>query len=587
MTGDLILDFAGVLAWLVSAYKSAGFVFGVIAGFFSVVCIGQKLEEAESWELYLVPAAIGVILGPVLHFGLPFLVEKHLGEVSLSLVFLYVWVTGAVIGLALGFHFFRVWQPKVVAWRERITQRSDQERDKKTDVRTVRNRLPETPELFNVLDHYQPGFITVGLDKAGHPVRVPIKQWTGSHIQLAGTTGAGKGVAAQMALSQAVLEGEAVIALDPKNDEWAPHALYAAALHANVPYHFVDLRDGQPMQINPLIGASRAELKEMFLAAFSLGEKGGDADFYRLNDRKAAGAVAEFMARQENPSFSGCYRDVQNLPEVKAAAGFWGAYEEMAELESINARSVGVDLAKVIEQGGVVYVVGSMRNSPVMKAQRMLMIRLVQICEKRDRMEKPRSVCVFLDELKYHLSKPAMEIFGAARDKGLHALVAHQSLSDLRDVPADLDADAVVGSVIENTAIKLIYRLQDPDTAEWIAKRSGIKLVDEEVRHIARNVAQSEIMDDDRMIRQSETYLVDTNMLMNLPERVAVLFSDVLPHFIGTSPVPVNKDRAAISVESFQVSNEPGKKASPRQSAVSGGEEALSNNPLEIDFGDE
>lgn len=174
------------------------------------------------------------------------------------------------------------------------------------------------------------------------------------------------------------------------------------------------------------------------------------------------------------------------------------------------------------------------------------MVRLVQICEQRDRLKPQRPVCAFLDELKYHLSKPAMEIFGAARDKGLHAIVAHQSLADLRDVPSDLDADAVVGSVIENTGLKLIYKLQDPDTAEWLARRSGTKLVDEELRKVGRNVAQSEIIDDERTLRQGETYLVDTNMLQNLPKQVAVFFSEELPQFVGTSPVPTEKCAEAI-----------------------------------------
>lgn len=547
MTGDFVRDFAHGLTWLVQAYKVSGVLIGLIAGFFLVVSVSRYLEEVESWELFLVPFGLAVVLGPVLHFGVPWLVSDRIGPVSIAWYFLAIWFVGFFVGCWLGYKYFREWEPQIVAWRERITRRTDQERDKKTDVRTVRDQLPATPDLFDVMEHYEPGFITLGLDKSGEPVRIPFDAWTSSHIQLAGTTGAGKGVAAQMALTQATHEGEAVFVLDPKNDEWAPHTLHAAADACGVPYHFVDLRDGQPAQINPLIGASRAELKEMFLAAFSLGEKGGDADFYRLNDRKAAGAVAALMAEHENPSFSSLYRDVSELPEVKEAAGFWGAYEEMAELESINGLGIGVDFAEVIDKGGVVYVVGSMRNSPVMKAQRMLMIRLVQICEKRDRMKKQRSVCVFLDELKYHLSKPAMEIFGAARDKGLHALIAHQSLADLRDVPADLDADAVVGSVIENTALKIIYKLQDPDTAEWLARRSGTKLVDEETRRIGRNVAQAEILDDDRVIRQAETYLVDTNMLMNLPKRVAVFFSEDLPQFMGTSPVAVEKSIDAIA----------------------------------------
>ena len=546
MTGDFVRDFAEWLTWLVQAYKVGGLLIGLIAGFFLVVSVSRYLEEVESWELFLVPFGLAVVLGPILHFGMPWLVSGRIGSVSIIWYFLVIWFVGFFIGCWLGYKYFRYWEPKIVSWRERITRRTDQERDKKTDVRTVRDQLPTTPELFDVMKHYEPGFITLGLDKDGDPVRVPFDVWTSSHIQLAGTTGAGKGVAAQMALTQATHEGEAVFVLDPKNDEWAPHTLHAAADACGVPYHFVDLRDGQSAQINPLIGASRAELKEMFLAAFSLGEKGGDADFYRLNDRKAAGAVAALMAEHDNPSFFGLHRDVSELPEVKAAAGFWGAYEEMAELESINGLGIGVDFAEVIDKGGVVYVVGSMRNAPVMKAQRMLMIRLVQICEKRDRMQKQRSVCVFLDELKYHLSKPAMEIFGAARDKGLHALIAHQSLADLRDVPADLDADAVVGSVIENTALKIIYKLQDPDTAEWLARRSGTKLVDEETRRIGRNVAQAEILDDDRTIRQAETYFVDTNMLMNLPKRVAVFFSEELPQFMGTSPVSVEKSIDAI-----------------------------------------
>ncbi|GGY59528.1 molybdopterin-guanine dinucleotide biosynthesis protein MobB [Bacterioplanes sanyensis] len=557
MTGDFVRDFAQGLTWLVQAYKAGGLVIGLIAGFFFVVAVARYLEEQESWELFLVPFGLAVIAGPVLHFGLPWLVEDKLGPVSIAWYFLVIWFAGFVVGGWLGYRFFREWEPKIVAWKERITWRTDQERDKKTDVRTVRELLPTTPEPFDVMDYYEPGFITMGLDKEGNPVRVPFEVWTSSHIQLAGTTGAGKGVAAQMALTQAVHEGEAVFVLDPKNDEWAPHALHKAAETCEVPYHFIDLRDGQPAQINPLAGASRAELQEMFLAAFSLGEKGGDADFYRLNDRKAARAVAALMAEQANPSFANMYREVAELPEVQAAAGFWGAYEEMAELESINAPGVGVDFAKVIEQGGVVYVVGSMRNSPVIKAQRMLMIRLTQICEKRDRLKKQRSVCVFLDELKYHLSKPAMEIFGAARDKGLHALIAHQSLADLRDVPADLDPDAVVGSVIENTALKIIYKLQDPDTAEWLARRSGTKLVDEEIRKVGRNVAQSEILDDDRTIRQSETFLVDTNMMMNLPKRVAVFFSEELPRFMGTSPVMVEKKAAAVAPVAAAVASAP------------------------------
>ncbi len=86
---------------------------------------------------------------------------------------------------------------------------------------------------------------------------------------------------------------------------------------------------------------------------------------------------------------------------------------------------------------------------------------------QRDRVkETPRPIAIFHDELKYHLSKPALEGLGAAWDKGVHIIMAHQSVADLKDCPADLKGDAVVGAVVENAKFKLVYRVMDPDTAK-------------------------------------------------------------------------------------------------------------------------
>lgn len=547
MTGDFIKDFAPVLTWLVQFYKLGGFGIGLVGGFFGLVAVARYLEKEESWELFLVPFGLAVIVGPVLHFGLPWLVRDHIGPVSIAWYYLVIWFAGGVIGAFGGWWFFRHWAPKIAKWREQITHRTEVERDKKTDVRTVREQLPATPELYDIMAYYKPGFITVGLGKDGEPVRVSFDVWKENHFQLAGTTGAGKGVEGQIALTQASFEGEAVFVFDPKNDEWLPHVLHKAAKAKGVPFHFIDLREGKGPQINPLMGVNKADLKELFIAAFALSDKGTESDHYRLGDRRIASAASELLTGKESPSFRNSLQDVLSLPGADKAAGFVGKFEEMADLDTINASSPGVDFAEVIEQGGIVYLVGSTRQEIVKRAMRLLMVRLVQICEQRDRLKPQRSVCAFLDELKYHISKPAMEIFGAARDKGLHAIAAHQSLADLREVPNDLDPDAVVGSVIENTGLKVIYKLQDPDTAEWIARRSGTKLVDEEVRKVGRNMAQSEIIDDERTLRQGETYLVDTNMLQNLPKRVAVFFSEELPQFIGTSPVPTEKCAEAVT----------------------------------------
>ncbi|CAH1559354.1 hypothetical protein THF1C08_1040005 [Vibrio jasicida] len=173
----------------------------------------------------------------------------------------------------------------------------------------------------------------------------------------------------------------------------------------------------------------------------------------------------------------------------------------------------------------------------------MILIRLFQLAEMRDRVAgKPRPIAIFLDELKYHISKPAMEGLGAARDKGVHMLLAHQSVADLKDCPADLNGDAVVGAVVENTKFKLVYRLQDPDTAEWVSKMSGTILVDDETRYVESSKTLNEVVDDKRNIRMAERQYVDTNMLLNLPDFVSYIFTtNDVPKPSLIAPIKVQK----------------------------------------------
>jgi type IV secretory pathway TraG/TraD family ATPase VirD4 len=173
----------------------------------------------------------------------------------------------------------------------------------------------------------------------------------------------------------------------------------------------------------------------------------------------------------------------------------------------------------------------------------MLLVRLYQLAERRDRVkEAPRPIAIFLNELKYHLSKPALEGLGAARDKGVHIIMAHQSVADLKDCPADLKGEAVVGAVVENAKFKLVYRVMDPDTAEWVARMSGTILVDDEVRKAKTDTVLTETIDDERTIRQAERFFIDSNMMLNLPDFVSFIFTTkTLPSASLISPIKVRK----------------------------------------------
>lgn len=197
-------------------------------------------------------------------------------------------------------------------------------------------------------------------------------------------------------------------------------------------------------------------------------------------------------------------------------------------------------------------MIGSMCNSKIITAQRMLLVRLYQLAEKRERVKKvPRPIAIYLSELKYHLSRPALEGLGAARDKGVHIIMDHQSIADLKDCPADLKGDAVVGAVVENAKFKLVYRVMDPDIAEWVARMSCTILVDDEVRKAKTDAVLTETIDDERTIRQAERFFTDSNMILNLPDFVSFIFTTkTLTSASLISPIRVKKRELEISAVS-------------------------------------
>ncbi len=516
-------------------------------------------------RLSIVGALLGFVLGTVATWSIPIVVDlffllRGLKTIPLHYPTWLGWLNIAMLFLGIAGHIMirRAVTPWVEKLRTKATKGSDMVRDTRTDVRTVRELLPKT-------DHYDPmefidlhKGIFVGLDINQHPQYLPLSDWRKQHADIIGTTGAGKGVASGILLYQSILAGkyehdaiernleptivgEGVFVLDPKNDEWAPHLYRKACEDAGKPFYLIDLNRDDP-QLDLLKGITPQHLEELLVAGFSLSEKGDNADFYRIDDRKAARVAPRNADEEELRSLKNLFESdyVQSIQnDIKA---FYGKLEELSLVNSINAIG-GVDLQEIFEQGGCCYIVGSMRNAKIIAAQRMILIRLYQLAELRDRVSgTPRPIAIFLDELKYHLSKPALEGLGAARDKGVHIIMAHQSLADLKDCPADLDGDAVVGAVVENAKFKLVYKLQDPDTAEWVAKMSGTILVDDESKRVELTKTLNEVVEGNRMIRQAERQYVDTNMLQNLPDFVSYIFtSKDIPKPSLISPIKVKK----------------------------------------------
>lgn len=538
-------------------WEQIAFSYAIWLGFLSVFFVSMLNLDKDSrkHKTYWVIGALS-FTAPILYILMSWVVSRATRgtfDMPRPDTDLEIWLGCFVGGIVLAALWLRYAQQSWNITLEKFKKTTKLERNSKTDVRTIDNQSPKVALEFEPLQFVdlEKG-IFFGLDENVQPVYIEMGDSTSApHVEVVGTTGSGKGVAVCVMASQFLERGEAVFFFDPKDDEHAPHVLYDSAQRTGKPYHFINLNRPNGPQFNPFEGATEEEAFELFCAGFSLTEKGDASDFYGIADRREAGLTAKLMAAN-GLNIAQAYAARCEVLENKetGAEKFAGRLREMAETPSINSSAgAGVDLEKVIRDGGCVYIVGSMRNDIVKTVQRILLVRLIQLAERRDRIAGGlRPVCIVLDEVKYHLSRPSLEALGAARDKGVHLIIMHQSQGDLRDCPKDINPDAVVDAIVENCRVKLSYQLQNPDTAEWLAKMSGTIQCDDESRQVRRNIAQSETVLPERTIRQAERYFMDVNILMNLKNRVGVIFGLGLAKFVSIQPLVVKKDRQAITV---------------------------------------
>lgn len=530
-----------------------GFIFShqylQFMGGFSVFLVAIfQIDFKNFWFRFVLILFLISVIDPVYLWVVNYLLIKLGINQLLPYSQLRFWAISWIGGIIFAFAWLRYMQPSIAVMLSKISRTSSLERNKKTDVREIGKFLPASID-FDPLRHINlKKGIFLGLDEKHKPVFINIpKEMSAPHLQVIGTTGSGKGVSLGVMGAQFLERGEALFFCDPKNDEWAAHVMYATAQRCGKPFHFINLNRPNGAQFNPFEGTTEEEAFELFQAGLSLTDKGDASDFYGIADRREALQTARLMA-SEGLNLADAFKKRQGT--MAGAEKFEGRLRELAEMPSVNAQlGAGINLEKVIQDGGCVYIVGSMRNDIVKTVQRILLIRLIQLAERRDRIAgNLRPVCIVLDEVKYHLSRPALEALGAARDKGVHLVIAHQSLGDLRDCTRDMNPDAVVDAIVENCRIKICYQVLNPETAEWLAAMSGQILVDDETRRVQKNLGQADIVSGERSIRQADRYLVDVNMLLNLPRGSAVVLGDGLAKFVSIRPVKTHKTPDAIRI---------------------------------------
>jgi len=101
-------------------------------------------------------------------------------------------------------------------------------------------------------------------------------------------------------LAQSLQQGESVIVIDPKSDEYLPAVLASRAKKENVPFVYIDFL-GSKAQWNPFQSKTEQEIEELLTAGLGMGDTGSDADIYRTEDRRVARRFAVFCKNHPGP----------------------------------------------------------------------------------------------------------------------------------------------------------------------------------------------------------------------------------------------------------------------------------------------
>lgn len=506
-----------------------------------------------SWLIPMVALALAVVIAigylSVVHWvgqeGVAAWI-KHIGWLHRGDLVAGVWC-GTLLAALAWYWVASSLEPDLSTW---LFQRArSATTDSLTDARTVASSLPALSE-YDAAKKWKAAArqdrIFLGLNDAGLDETISYKSLCAKNIQVVGPPGSGKGVFSTSLIAQCIELGSAALVIEPKHDEWAAPVLREVSRRLGRPFHVVDLT-AAVAQINPLRGIAALELAELLQAGFGLESTGEASDFYRLDDRKACRHVAA-IADQGAVCLASLYEKArQALPDElqEGAKGFLTRLEEVASVIACQTIE-GVDLAAIIRDGGCVLIRGSTRSEPVVVLQKMLLLRAIQIVERRER-QAARHLIIFADELKYLLSNQVLNALGTVRDKKCSLILAHQSLGDLGNCGPNLRADDVKAVVLDNTPIKCVYRAADEASARWAAGLTGTILVASDRRLVTRNEALSEIAGSERAVQQIERHHFDINTIQHLPDGCAVCIAPGEPaRLLFSRPLKVSPEKTPL-----------------------------------------
>lgn len=399
-----------------------------------------------------------------------------------------------------------------------------------------RKRLEQIKELPQDLLQSSPHSVQMGHDlELDEKVYLPDSIRT-RHVHILGATGSGKTESVILNfLKQDVARGLGSIILDAKGD-----ASFLTELNAWVPSDrllIFDLTDSESLGYDPLKSGSPLESAQRLFSSLTWSEEYYKSKalsalqrlfqaHYELDDRNPT--LADLAKTLETPTSYSNYVNGKTFPEALAIKEFQeisGLRDQirsltMAHLEQILSpeTNTGINLSDA-EAGTVIYFrLQSLMSPQVVAIIGKLIINhlnfLAGTAHRAQVNAKQRKlVPVYVDEFASFACPEFADLISKARSAGFALHFSHQSIGDVMEV-----SKGFLNRITDNAATKIVLRINDPDSAEFMSRCFGTKDIQKTTQRITntKDVESAEIVGEGTS-RDAHQFRASPDLLKTLP----------------------------------------------------------------------
>ncbi len=357
------------------------------------------------------------------------------------------------------------------------------------------------------------------------------------HVHILGATGSGKTESVILNfIKQDIKRGLGAVILDAKGD-----ASFLDELKRVTPDERLvvfDLSNPESLGYDPLASGSPVESAQRLFSSLNWSE-----EYYRSKAISALLAMYEYHYKLEgrNPTLLDLDHYLQS-PEAyaatriskskKNAVDYKKEYPDILGLkDQVSSLSNGY-LSKLLSPDSKQTInIEDARNGKVLyfRLQSLMSPNLVCIVgrliinnlnylagtahRKESQATDVKLIPTYLDEFASFACPEFADLISKARSAGLALHFSHQSIGDLTEV-----SKGFLNRITDNSATKIVMRINDPDSAEYMARTFGTKII----QKITQRVTNSEDIDLAKSVgegstREAHQYRASPDLLKTLP----------------------------------------------------------------------